>query len=217
MSTILPGNQESAALALDGGLYGLLHRRRNMMWPNDKVILWYKSSPSCIGERYLNGLITTLYNNGSIANNNCIYGKEAAAVTSITNVSWSGGSWNTNLGDMSALQYFTNATRIKYGINWDNYSGLVVLPPNIQTLASSDMNYCKSLNVHIVFTGATPPTSVNKEYIGYDGSKATFYFPDDYYNDYVTGLRNILNYCKSCETKPISELSSEERAKITII
>lgn len=31
MSTILPGNQESAALALDGGMYGLLVRRQGMM------------------------------------------------------------------------------------------------------------------------------------------------------------------------------------------
>lgn len=31
MSTILPGNQESAALALDGGMYGLLARRQSMM------------------------------------------------------------------------------------------------------------------------------------------------------------------------------------------
>ena len=31
MSTILPGNQESAALALDGGMYGLLARRQGMM------------------------------------------------------------------------------------------------------------------------------------------------------------------------------------------
>lgn len=31
MSTILPGNQESAALALDGGSYGLLARRQSMM------------------------------------------------------------------------------------------------------------------------------------------------------------------------------------------
>ena len=31
MSTILSGNQESAALALDGGMYGLLARRQSMM------------------------------------------------------------------------------------------------------------------------------------------------------------------------------------------
>lgn len=41
MSTILPGNQESAALALDGGTYGLLERRIELMKRLDHSIVAY--------------------------------------------------------------------------------------------------------------------------------------------------------------------------------
>ena len=41
MSTILPGNQESAALALDGGSYGLLARRQTMMKVGPEIIAKY--------------------------------------------------------------------------------------------------------------------------------------------------------------------------------
>lgn len=41
MSTILPGNQESATLALDGGVYGLLARRRELMERIDPSLIAY--------------------------------------------------------------------------------------------------------------------------------------------------------------------------------
>ena len=121
------------------------------------------------------------------------------------------------LGDLSFLQWFVNVTRINETNNAQFPTGtsFIILPPNITTLSDWDLNYMNGGTV--VFTGLTPPTSVSKYWLGYNGQYANIYVPDASYSAYQTKFQTFLNYSTSSVLLRHSDLSSDKREKIKVI
>ena len=118
--------------------------------------------------------------------------------------------------DMSYLQWLTSATSIRYyGIDYIN-NNLIILPPSIKTLGEQNTYRLNGLNVRIVLTGLTPPSSINNSYCLYHGT-ATIYFPDVAWDDYISAFSAFLSANSSWEAKKISQLSDTDKAKIQVV
>lgn len=223
MSTILPGDQESAALALDGGSYGLLARRQTMAKVGSEIIAEYDGT-LITGSSYkradaANKILQKVYNDGYSSSPLFLLKKEAMAYPA-QQLSFSvgfGTAIRVGLGDLSFLQWFVNVTSINETNNFQFPTGtsFIILPPNITTLGNSNLNYMNGGTV--VFTGLTPPTSVRQYWLGYNDQYANIYVPDASYSAYQTKLKTILDYSTSSVLLRHSDLSADKREKIKVM
>lgn|GEM_PF-3716286 len=223
MSTILPGNQESAALALDGGSYGLLARRQTMVKVGPEIIAEYDGTliDGTSYKRYdaTNKILQKVYDEGYSSSPLFLLKKEAMAYPA-QQLSFSmeyGTAVNFGLGDLSFLQWFVNVTRINETSNayFPKGTPFIILPPNITTLEGFDLNYMKGGT--LVFTGLTPPTKVSQYWLGYGDQYANIYVPDASYSAYQTKFKTLLNFSKSSVLLRHSDLSADKREKIKVM
>lgn len=223
MSTILPGNKESAALALDGGSYGLLARRQTMVKVGPEIIAEYDGTlitgTSSKIHDATNKILQKVYDEGYSSSPLFLLKKEAMAYPA-QQLSFgvdAGPAQRVGLGDLSFLQWFINVTRINEtgNNNFPTGTSFIIMPPNITTLGNWDLNYMNGGTV--VFTGLTPPTSVGQYWLGYGGNYANIYVPDASYSAYQTKFKTLLNFSKSSVLLRHSDLSADKREKIKVM
>lgn len=223
MSTILPGNQESAALALDGGSYGLLARRQTMVKVGPEIIAEYDGTlitgTNIKIHDAANKILQKVYDEGYSSSPLFLLKKEAMEYPA-QQLSFGtdyGSAVLVGLGDLSFLQWFVNVTRINETNNSSFPTGtsFIILPPNITTLEDFDLNYMNGGTV--VFTGLTPPTKVSQYWLGYGDQYANIYVPDASYSAYQTKFKTLLNFSKSTVLLRHSDLSADKREKIKVM
>lgn len=212
MSTILPGNQESATLALDGGVYGLL-ARRHVMQLKEALVINATDNPK---------IMAALYAKGLAPNPEGMTAKQCASAIDY----WVPSNNFFDKFDMSgerfdAFKYFTGCKVLRVCMfNGCNLAG-ITLPPNLITIDSQALAGFKGTTITIpasvtsvvglafqstwilakvICDGSTPFTIVSNSFE--DGS--TFYVPDDAVDAYKSAWSGIGTY--SDRVKPISDL-----------
>ena len=165
-----------------------------------------------------NATLTALYNNGYISSPDELHIEEALCypekglklISDINEMS------RMNV-DYSFAQWFVNATSISQRIATTDAKLFIILPPNIKSIGDWIFAYGSVDYTKIVFTGSTPPTTVGKYALGYNGNSAKIYVPDANYNEYATALSPITTYSTGTQLLRISDLSEEEAAKIEVV
>lgn len=212
MSTILPGNQESAALALDGGMYGLL-ARRHVMQLKEALVINATDNPK---------IMAALYAKGLAPNPEGMTAKQCASAI----LYWVPSNNFFERADMSgerfdAFKYFTGCKVLRAGMfNGCNLAS-ITLPPNLITIGSQALAGFKGTTITIpasvtsvvglafqsswglakvMCDGPTPFKIVSNSF----DSSPTFYVPDDAVEAYKTAWSGIGTY--SDRVKTISEL-----------
>ena len=213
MSTILPGNQESAVLALDGGMYGLL-ARRHVMQLKEALVINATDNPK---------IMAALYAKGLAPNPEGMTAKQCASAISnqvpsnnfFSNYDMSGERFD-------AFKYFINCKVMRAGMfNGSNLAG-ITLPPNLITIGSQALAGFKGATITIpasvtsvvglafqatwwlakvICDGSTP---FKIESNSFASSATTFYVPDDAVDAYKSAWSGIGTY--SDRVKTISEL-----------
>lgn len=225
MSTILPGNQDSAALALDGGSYGLLARRNTMM-QNEPYVLTTATHPNTLA---------LLYHKGWCKSPDGITKKEFSQVNSFG--TFKGLGYSLNGESMDWMEYLTSVTTIPYGefnASWWNI-GSFKLPPNlvsiqddalrslktvvpftlripasVRTIRPRSLFYQGTVGQHtIIFEGVTPPTSFSPDCLGPEAARSSLeiYVPDVALNDYMNAFDGLSynSIVLTDKIKPMSE------------
>lgn len=213
MSTILPGNQESAALALDGGVYGLL-ARRHVMQLKEALVINATDNPK---------IMAALYAKGLAPNPEGMTAKQCASAISYQVPSNDFFERFDMSGEcFDAFKYFINCKVMRVGMfNGSNLAG-ITLPPNLITIGSQALAGFKGTTITIpasvrsivglafqaawwlgkvICDGSTPFKIVSNSFAS---STTTFYVPDDAVEAYKSAWSGIGTY--SDRVKPISDL-----------